>query len=81
MSYLTVQSLQKRPELEQKLCSILTTGLLGFGGMHVERIATGRLTTVGVSRDIHIMRGPNIAAGPLEAKVRKDRQGWGPDNP
>ena len=34
--------------------------LLDFPDMHIERIATGRLKTVVVSREILIVGGPNI---------------------
>ena len=48
--------------------------LLDFPDMHIERIATGRLKTVVVSREILIVGGPNIGGGWLEAETPKGRQ-------
>ena len=48
--------------------------LLDFPDMHIERIATGRLKTVGMGGNIRIMRGPNIRGGSFEAKMPKGRQ-------
>ena len=77
MTYLTVKSLQKRPEFEQKLCSILTIALLGFGGMHVEWIAAGRLRTGAMSGDIRIIDERNIGGWVIRGQDTKGPAGVG----